>query len=152
MDNKLHILQHSLGLDQYGNGRQYRNHFATGPGGVDFVLCIELAKMGLMKDCGTRSFLGDMHCFVVTREGKKYIEQNSPKPPPIPKLTASQKRYREYMDSDPGCSFSDWLGVKSRCDSTGMGMYVFHNGERDGERIVGFPAGTIKQANQDRLD
>ncbi|MHB0986236.1 MAG: hypothetical protein ACYC05_11690 [Sulfuricella sp.] len=36
MDSKLHILQHSLGLDKYGDGNQYRNHFVTGPGSTDF--------------------------------------------------------------------------------------------------------------------
>ncbi len=49
MKNKLHILQHSLGLDQFGEGRQYRNHFAAGPGGQDFADCVALTEMGLSK-------------------------------------------------------------------------------------------------------
>lgn len=39
MKEHMHILQHALGLDQYGRGREYRNHFCTGPGSVDFLPC-----------------------------------------------------------------------------------------------------------------
>lgn len=46
MDSKLRILQHSLGLDQYGAGRQYRNHFVTGEGSDGFPLCRELVAEG----------------------------------------------------------------------------------------------------------
>ena len=28
--NQLHILQHSLGRDQYGHGTDYRNHYCAG--------------------------------------------------------------------------------------------------------------------------
>jgi hypothetical protein len=97
MKNKLHILQHSLGLDQYGDGRQYRNHFATGPGSNDFDACNELVSMGLMQDFGARSWTGDMYCFVVTGAGIDYVALNSPKRPPAPKLTRSQQRYRDYL-------------------------------------------------------
>lgn len=97
MKNKLHILQHSLGLDQYGEGRQFRNHFATGPGGQDFSDCVALAEMGLMEDYGTRSFTGDMHCFVVTAAGIDYVALNSPKRPPAPKISRSKQRYRDYL-------------------------------------------------------
>ena len=147
MDSRLHILQHSLGLDQYGRGSQYRNHFATGPGGDDFVLCVELAEMGLMKDCGTRSFTGDMHCFVVTREGKNFVSQNSPKPPPVPKPTASQKRYRDYMDSDCGLTFAEWIGVLTKIETHyGTGEVRFTNGKTGWEKIAGPSAKTIKEA------
>jgi hypothetical protein len=53
--------------------------------------------MGLMKDFGTRSFTGDMHCFVVTPTGIDYVALNSPKRPPAPKLTRSQQRYQDYL-------------------------------------------------------
>lgn len=32
--------------------------------------------------------------------------------PPIKKTTASQRRYREFVRSDSGLSFKEWLGIK----------------------------------------
>jgi hypothetical protein len=45
----LHILQHSLGLDEYGRGTFYRNRFVTGEGSTDHPLCMELVALGYMK-------------------------------------------------------------------------------------------------------
>lgn len=98
VDSKLHILQHSLGLNQYGEGNQYRNHFATGPGSKDFDDCVSLVGAGLMEDYGTRSFTGDMHCFVVTPAGINYVTQNSPKRPPAQKVSRSKARYRRFLE------------------------------------------------------
>ena len=61
---QLHILQHSLGVDQYGQGE------------------------------------------IVTESGKAAVRCESPKPP---KLTRSQKRYREFLNEDCGASFGEWL-------------------------------------------
>ena len=109
MDSKLHILQHSLGLDKYGGGNQYRNHFATGPNGKDFADCVALAEMGLMKDCGTSSFTGDMHCFVVTPAGIDYVALNSPARPPVPKVSRSKARYGRFLEyGDMFDSFLDF--------------------------------------------
>ncbi len=47
-DKLLHILQHSLGLDRYGRGRPYRNHYV--PGGDDVPLCWSLAELGMMQE------------------------------------------------------------------------------------------------------
>lgn len=91
----LKILQHSLGVNEYGQGNQYRNHFATGPGSKDFDQCNELCKIGLMKDLGQKDLWGKYHCFVVTEKGKELVATESPKPP---KLTRSQKRYQEYLE------------------------------------------------------
>lgn len=33
--------------------------------------------------------------------------------PPIKKQTASQRRYREYVHSESGLSFREWLGIRS---------------------------------------
>jgi len=105
-DNKLHILQHSLGLDQYGVGVQYRNYFMTGPGSSDYDECCELVKMGLMKSAGVQPHCGGDECFIVTPEGINYVSFNSPTPP---KLTRSQKRYRAYLKSDSSETFGEWL-------------------------------------------
>lgn len=93
--NLLQILQHSLGVDEFGHGVQYRNHFATGPGGKDFELCNALVDVGLMRDLGKRDIWGQMHCFIVTQQGIDAVAAESPKPP---KLSRSQKRYQEYLE------------------------------------------------------
>lgn len=96
MDDKLlHILQHSLGLDQYGRGSRYRNHFCTGPGSKDFDMCRDLVARGFMVDHGKRALAGGDHLFSVTPEGDETVREHSPKPQ---KLTRSQKRYRDYLE------------------------------------------------------
>jgi len=106
----LHILQHSLGVDQYGQGNQYRNHFATGPGGKDFDRCLELAAMGMMQDLGSREAWGKMHCFIVTPHGVDAVALESPRPP---RLSRSKERYRRYMEiSDCFESFKHFLGYE----------------------------------------
>ena len=42
----LEILQHALGLDQYGHGKSHRNYFCAGEG--DEADCRELVAAGLM--------------------------------------------------------------------------------------------------------
>lgn len=106
---QLHILQHSLGVDRYGRGDQYRNHFCTGPESKDFDLCNELVALELMRDGGPRKVMGGMHVFTVTPAGIDAVAFQSPEPP---KLTRSQKRYREYLAADCGFSFAEWLGVR----------------------------------------
>lgn len=102
----LHILQHSLGVDQYGRGQQYRNRFVTRPGSDDFPKCLELVSLGLMRDHGAQTLASGDHCFTVTAEGKVAMHMNSPTPP---KLSRSQKRYQEFLEADSGLSFKDWL-------------------------------------------
>lgn len=104
---QLHILQHSLGVDEYCRGRAYRNHYVTGPGCDGFNDCRALADAGLMKDHGKQGELtGGMHCFTVTDAGRAAVREQSPQPP---KLTAGQRRYREFLDADCGVSFGEWL-------------------------------------------
>lgn len=67
---QLHVLQHSLGVDRFGLGNQYRNRFVTDLKGPDGRLCLSLCKLGLMMDCGPQRLCGGMHCFVVTEAGK----------------------------------------------------------------------------------
>lgn len=117
MKSKLHILQHSLGLDQYGEGRQYRNHFVTGPGSDDFDDCTVLVGMGLMKRHSPSALTGGDYCFTVTPAGVDYVALNSPARPPAPKLTRSQKRYQEYIDSEYGGTFAEWLGISTKIET-----------------------------------
>ena len=111
---QLQILQHSLGVDQYGHGQQYRNHFCAG--GADEAICRELVAMGYMRRHPT---MGWLPCFdySVTEEGKAAMRKESPKPP---KLTAGQKRYREWLrvsDVFPDMTFGDWLKRKRTEDA-----------------------------------
>ena len=106
LNPKLHILQHSLGLDQYGYGRQYREHFVTGPGSADYDNCRELAADGLMKEHPPSELTGGDSLFTVTPKGIDFVALNSPKPPV---LTRSQRRYRKWLKSNCGYSFGEWL-------------------------------------------
>lgn len=101
----LHILQHSLGLDAYGQGRQYRNHFVTGPGSKDWDACRALVDAGLMTENKGHELLtaGDS-VFYVTEAGKDYVAANSPKPPKVSRSRARYLRFLEYGDS-----FSNFL-------------------------------------------
>ena len=102
----LHILQHSLGVDQHGRGSHYRNHFATGPTGPDFDLCNQIVAMGFMRDHGPRELTGSMHTFTVTGNGIDAVAVQSP---PAPKLTRAQSRYRAWLNEDSGKSFSQYI-------------------------------------------
>lgn len=100
----LEILQHALGVDKYGQGEQYRNHFCAG--GDDEVLCRELIELGYVRvSAPNQSPLPYCNCRV-TDAGKAAMLAESPKPP---KLTAAQKRYREFLAADTGRSFIEWL-------------------------------------------
>lgn len=109
---ELHILQHSLGLDQYGRGRMYRDHFCTGEGSIDHPHCMTLVAQGYMtRRAGVPLYGGD-DLFRVTPEGVKAMREQSPAPPPEPKRTRSQQRYLDYLNFDSGLTFGEYL--KSR--------------------------------------
>lgn len=104
--SQLEIIQHSLGVDQYGQGPRYRNFFDAGD--RDCQTCNELVDIGYMqRHRSTAVFPG--HNFSVTDAGIKAMLAESPKPP---KLTPGQKRYREWLnvaDCFPDWTFRDWL-------------------------------------------
>jgi hypothetical protein len=107
MSSALQILQHSLGVDQYGRGQQYRNHFATSEGSTDWPVCNALVEQGLMDVQRSHPLSRDLDCFWVTVQGKAFVAANSPQPPV---LTRGQKRYREFLDTDGVFeSFEDFL-------------------------------------------
>ena len=100
---QLQILQHSLGLDQYGKGRETRNHFCAGV--ADEPICRELVAMGYMVQHRTTEVFPYFNCSV-TDAGRQAVRNESPNPP---KLTRSQKRYRQFLDADTGMSFIEYL-------------------------------------------
>jgi hypothetical protein len=44
--------------------------------------------------------------FHATDAGRTYVAEHSTKPP---KVTASQRRYADYLDADSSMSFGEWL-------------------------------------------
>lgn len=113
----LQILQHALGVDEYGRGTQYRDHFAAG--GEDVQLCRELIALGYLRQVATTMVFPDFNCRV-TDEGKKAMFRESPKPP---KLTAGQLRYRHWLaisDCFPDWKFGDYLKKYVRAETGGM--------------------------------
>jgi hypothetical protein len=104
---QLSILQHALGLDEFGQGRMYRNQFCAA--GRDEDICRSLVELGLMRQHVSTEVFPYYNC-TVTNEGKAAVIEQSPKPP---KLTRSQKRYRHFLnwaDAYDG-SFREYLEV-----------------------------------------
>lgn len=110
---QLHILQHSLGCDQYGKttyrGRggegafgHYRNRYVSDPT-PDLVTLVET---GYLKDHGPYEIAGNMHYYRVTELGLAKMRELSPAPP---KVSRAKQRYIDFLDMDLGCSFGEWL-------------------------------------------
>ncbi len=107
----LQILQHSLGVDKYGQGDQYRNRFVTGPRTVDWPHCRALTDAGLMEDHGSIAAFGGMHLFSVTPAGVDAVALQSPAPP---KVSRSKQRYRDFLRSETSLSFMEWIHWTAR--------------------------------------
>jgi hypothetical protein len=110
---QLHILQHSLGLDQYGRGTFYRNHFVTGEGSKDHADCMALVDAGFMIRRAGHPLSGGDDVFWVTDAGKSAVVEHSAAPP---KLSRSKQRYKAYLDADCSMSFIEYLRYVARRD------------------------------------
>ncbi len=112
----LHILQHSLGCDQYGRptplGRIpnhddefgcYRNRFVTDPHSPDGYYCLALVTLGLMRDNGPQRIAGGMHYYSVTQAGYDAMKVASPPPP---KISRSKRRWAAYRAIREVCDFT----------------------------------------------
>ncbi|WP_201282371.1 hypothetical protein [Chromobacterium phragmitis] len=130
----LHILQHSRGLDKYGQGRRYRNHFVAG--GKDIARCRELVAMGYMEERPASELTGGSPWFLVTGAGDQAIDQFSPEPPPPPVLTKAQRNYQDFLDAD-GCTgtFAEHLGIARPAVESEMQWLDGHL--KDGQWISG---------------
>jgi hypothetical protein len=106
--DQLHILQHSLGLDQFGQGVAYRNHYVGDP-----ESCRPLVALGFMTEHPRSELTGGDPWFRVTDAGRGAVRDESPKPP---KLTRSQLRYRRFLATDSGLSFREWLRAIAEYD------------------------------------
>ena len=103
---QLEILQHTLGPDQYGQGRMYRNHFCAG--GVDESTCRELIALGYMEQHPTTEWLPYFNCSV-TDAAKAAVKRESPNPP---KISRGQKNYRAFLGADSGLKFAEWMKLE----------------------------------------
>lgn len=109
------IVQHALGLDQYGRGTMFRNHFIAGPRHHERDKLEMLVSAGIMqkREGLSPALLGgeSEECFFVTPSGIEWVKANSPKPP---KLTRAQKRYLQWLEvRDCFDSFRDFLRYES---------------------------------------
>lgn len=95
--NYLRILQHAIGVDEYGQGEQYRNHFVAG--GDDVSLCRELCEIGYMIERKDYGLTGGMPWFSVTPNGIDAVAIESPKKPKLKKSKARYLRFLEYGES-----------------------------------------------------
>lgn len=102
---QLHTLQHALGVDQYGKGDMFRNHYVGGE-----TECRPLVALGMMTEHPASELTGGDPWFRVTDAGKTAVRDLSPIPP---KLTRSQRRYREFLDADCGLTFGEWMKLKA---------------------------------------
>jgi hypothetical protein len=105
-DTILSVLQHALGVDQFGSGVQYRNHFVSGTGHDSYDACCAAVDQGLMTRRESQMLGDNGSYFHATDAGKRWMVDNSPHPP---KLTRSQRRYQRYIDADSSMSFHKWL-------------------------------------------
>lgn len=103
---ELQIIRHSLGLDDCGSGRAYRNHFCTGPESDDFKTCEALVAEEMMSRRGPSDLSGGDFTYHVTKKGRDFEEANRPL---VKKLTRSQERYRRFLNADTGWSFREFL-------------------------------------------
>lgn len=108
-DEQLHILQHSLGVDHFGRGPRYRNHFCADSRSDDFKTCHGLVALGLMTVRVPSEISGGSHIFHVTDVGIKAMAAQSHV---APRLTMDQRRYRAFLDADSGMSFGEWIKSK----------------------------------------
>lgn len=111
----LGILQHSLGVDEYGQGNQYRNHYVAG--GIDVERCRQLVDLGYMKERPASAISGGDPWFSVTAAGVGAVAVLSPPAPPPKKRT----QWDEYLDRDSCDRFGEWLlgGMKPEFEHRG---------------------------------
>ena len=108
---QLHILQHSLGCDKYGQRERqcanyYRDHYCVGLDNAATLADIRaLVAHGWMREGHTINEGRDQY-FHVTQLGISAMKGQSPKPP---KVSRGRQRYREWLNAECSMSFGDFL-------------------------------------------
>jgi hypothetical protein len=120
---QLHILQHTLGLNEYGEhqgkAEGYRNHFCADEGHSSWGDLITLVDAGYMIK---RYPCAVTNCwFSVTELGREAVKKESPKPPKISKSKARYLRYLEMSDGfDSFIDFCRWDAEPERSWNGGL--------------------------------
>jgi len=111
-DEATRTLFHMLGLDpDLEKLHAYRNHFVAGPGHHDNGHLAELVEAGLVVEVRRPGFLADDdQVYMATDEGKAFAMREATAR--IPKLTRSQRRYRDWLEYDCGLSFGEFIRLK----------------------------------------
>ena len=104
---QLHIMQHSLGLNEHGldskGGTEgYRNHYVASPGHYAWEDLMSLVDAGLMIKRSPNAVTDTW--FSVTDSGRAAVIQNSPPPP---KVSRAKQRYQRFLDF--GDSFNSFI-------------------------------------------
>lgn len=106
------ILRHSLGLASTGHGLQYRNYFCDAAGGCADMQALVAA--GLM-EAGHKINGGQDQYFFVTPAGiAAATDPAAAGLAPVPKLSRSAQRYRDFLHADSGMKFGEWLKWRTK--------------------------------------
>lgn len=75
--NHLHILQHALGLNQYGEGKLFRNYYCVVNKSREHRACKAMVKDEVMEEI--KNISGRYTVFKVTPKGIELVGRNSQK-------------------------------------------------------------------------
>lgn len=110
-DPVLPILQHALGVDRFGRGNMYRDHFVAGPGHADYDTCMTAAEAGLMRRYDAPHLCGGV-LFIVTEAGRAYVRAESPRPDRRQLARDRYARFLDVRDIFPDLTFGQFLARK----------------------------------------
>lgn len=99
--HQLSLLNHALGL-RPDRREPFRNHFVAGDGHHDQADLLALVDAGMMTRRDNPKWMGGGDLFHVSDAGTEYAIAHLPMPP-------KRTRYQEYLDSECGMSFGEWL-------------------------------------------
>jgi len=100
MAKKLEYIKEHYGIDAYTSQRV----IACGKPGI--IAEDRGHYVGVNLDEDKPGIIGNYH----PEHKMEYLNKSGT----IRKMTAGQKRYREYLHSDTGLSFTEWLGIKNK--------------------------------------
>ncbi len=114
---QLQILQHALGVDEYGQSPKgahlaydgfCRNWF--GAGASDEPVCRELIALGFMEQRKSTQVFPYFNC-AVTKAGIAAMREASPKPPKLTRAQLRMEEYRNFSDAYD-CTFREFLSIQ----------------------------------------
>jgi len=100
---QLDALRHALGIGADGAKPAFRNHFVTGEGSDDHVVCMALVERGLMTRRTGSALSGGDDIFSVTAEGRLAAAGTW-----VPQPRGKQS-YANYLHSGSDLEFGEWL-------------------------------------------